>query len=227
MSTTGAAFDGGVATTATGGCVVNAALAGDGHVNFASNEPHVRVVRGRRRRRRDGQARLPADLPGPGDSTVTRDTSAPCLVQLHGPQRRRDDLLDHRTEPAGRQPGRDRPGGRARLLQPVRRLRGRRQLQVSRALASPQSSNIATATLKVVAPAAGTPQRAEPDDGIDADKDGFFAGQDCNDNNAAIRPGAVEVKGNRLDENCDGLAEPFPTLDVRRGEQVGRQGLAA
>jgi hypothetical protein len=48
--------------------------------------------------------------------------------------------------------------------------------------------------------------------GIDNDKDGFFAGQDCNDNDAAIRPGAVEVKGNRFDENCDGLAEPFPTL---------------
>ena len=48
--------------------------------------------------------------------------------------------------------------------------------------------------------------------GIDNDKDGFFAGQDCNDGNSAIRPGAVEVKGNNLDENCDGLAEPFPTL---------------
>ena len=48
--------------------------------------------------------------------------------------------------------------------------------------------------------------------GIDNDKDGFFAGQDCNDGNAAIRPGAVEIKGNSIDENCDGLAEPFPTL---------------
>ncbi len=48
--------------------------------------------------------------------------------------------------------------------------------------------------------------------GLDADGDGFFAGQDCNDANRAIRPGAVEVKGNRTDENCDGLAEPFPTL---------------
>src|SRR6478609_3838555 len=28
--------------------------------------------------------------------------------------------------------------------------------------------------------------------GIDADKDGFFAGQDCNDGNAAIRPDAME-----------------------------------
>ena len=50
--------------------------------------------------------------------------------------------------------------------------------------------------------------------GVDADKDGFFAGQDCNDGNAAIRPGAMEIKGNRIDENCDGLAEGFPLIPV-------------
>lgn len=48
--------------------------------------------------------------------------------------------------------------------------------------------------------------------GVDADGDGFFAGQDCNDANNAIRPGAVEIKGNRVDENCDKVIEPFPTL---------------
>ena len=59
----------------------------------------------------------------------------------------------------------------------------------------------------------GGPPAPQPNPtGIDADKDGFFAGQDCNDTNAAIRPGAIEIKGNRLDENCDGLAEPFPTI---------------
>jgi hypothetical protein len=47
---------------------------------------------------------------------------------------------------------------------------------------------------------------------IDADRDGFFSGQDCDDHNPAIHPGAREVRGNKRDENCDGLAEVLPTL---------------
>ena len=53
-----------------------------------------------------------------------------------------------------------------------------------------------------------------PATAIDADRDGFFSGQDCNDHDAAIHPGAREVRGNRGDENCDGLAEALPTLSA-------------
>ncbi len=75
-----------------------------------------------------------------------------------------------------------------------------------RAFAGGQTSNTAAVSLQVAgAPASGP-------GGLDGDRDGFLAGQDCNDANAAIRPGALEVRGNRVDENCDGLAEPFPTV---------------
>jgi hypothetical protein len=46
----------------------------------------------------------------------------------------------------------------------------------------------------------------------DQDGDGFFAGQDCNDLDPAIRPGAVELPGNAVDENCDGVREELPRL---------------
>lgn len=76
------------------------------------------------------------------------------------------------------------------------------------------ASTTAKITLNVTAPppGGGGGGGVVVPSGIDADGDGFFAGQDCNDGNAGIRPGAMEVKGNRIDENCDGIAEPFPTL---------------
>ena len=47
----------------------------------------------------------------------------------------------------------------------------------------------------------------------DADGDGFAAGlgagQDCNDANPRIGPSAREIRGNRVDENCDGRKLPF------------------
>jgi hypothetical protein len=56
----------------------------------------------------------------------------------------------------------------------------------------------------------------------DADGDGFFAAQDCNDANAAIRPGAPEVRGNGVDEDCDGRDAGLLviTSDVASGWKV-------
>jgi hypothetical protein len=46
----------------------------------------------------------------------------------------------------------------------------------------------------------------------DRDGDGFNATLDCNDSVAAIRPGAIEIVGNAVDENCDGRRPDFPLI---------------
>jgi hypothetical protein len=49
---------------------------------------------------------------------------------------------------------------------------------------------------------------------VDSDGDGVDQRGDCNENDPSISPGRPEVRGNRVDENCDGVALPFPRLRV-------------
>jgi hypothetical protein len=47
----------------------------------------------------------------------------------------------------------------------------------------------------------------------DADGDGFGADEDCDDQNAGVHPGAADLPGNTVDENCDGTLACDPTTE--------------
>gem|GEM_PF-3551641 len=56
------------------------------------------------------------------------------------------------------------------------------------------------------------PRRLDVLPPADGDGDGVIAGTDCNDDNAAIKPGAKDPPGDGIDQNCDGKDSATPVL---------------
>ena len=61
----------------------------------------------------------------------------------------------------------------------------------------------------------------------DADGDGASTLTDCNDGDAGIRPGAPEVAGNGVDEDCDGADAQLDPVQLAQASDKDRDGFPA
>ena len=55
-----------------------------------------------------------------------------------------------------------------------------------------------------------TPPAVPPPLNLDADGDGVQRPADCNDNDPAIRPGAKDKPGDKIDQDCNGRDARYP-----------------
>ncbi len=94
---------------------------------------------------------------------------------------------------------RDRHGQRRRRLQHRGRLQRRRTATSSPARPTPRTGSTRTATVRTTATSTETATASR-------------CPADCDDGNAGVRPNAIEVRGNAVDENCDRRADSFAEL---------------
>jgi len=59
---------------------------------------------------------------------------------------------------------------------------------------------------------------------IDNDGDGFGPSVDCNDSNPAVNPNAIEVVGDGIDNNCDGITDNLPPIVNAGLDQIVSHG---
>jgi Ca2+-binding RTX toxin-like protein len=71
-------------------------------------------------------------------------------------------------------------------------------------------------------PAEATPAPAPAP--VDADRDGVPAGTDCDDANGARHQGATEIRGNAVDEDCDGRALAFELISATVARAFNTRG---
>jgi hypothetical protein len=83
---------------------------------------------------------------------------------------------------------------------------------VSHVFGGASAFNVSATARDAVGNAASTSRTVQITTDVDADGDGFSSRTDCNDKNARINPKAREIRGNKVDENCDGVAQELLDL---------------